>query len=483
MNDSLSHTTWVASQRLLALLALVFLSPLFLVLFVLVRLESKGKFLFRQERRGLNGELFSIYKIRTMAMDAETKTALGTTLCNPHVTRVGKVLRALKIDELPQLWNIIRGDMELVGPRPIPLSLDEYLTENIPGFEVRYAIRPGLTNLGQVCVLDNEVDDGLLDDWKVRFEAELQYIRRKSLTYDLVMLALTSLYVIRRAVPKVFTKRKVQVSPSAAGEATRVIRTPVSNLNYDGVIDRIATWIKTGHRDYICVVPVHSIIVGYWDRFHRQVLSQAGLCTADGMPVVWLQRLLGYSSASRVYGPTLMWKLLGEAEQNGWNVALLGGKEDRLAVLGENIKEYFPKLHLVEQISPPFRALTEEEDDALVDRLRQAKTDLLFVGLGCPKQERWMAEHSPRLGCVMIGVGAAFDFHAGAVRQAPSWIQRFGLEWLFRLAMEPRRLWKRYLSTNPVYLTLAAGQVLAHLIFRRSYQITQNQLAHQGELA
>lgn len=465
---------WRLAQRGIALIILFLLTPVIVVMALGVKLSSPGPFLFKQERVGLGGRVFMIYKVRTMTVGAEAKTRLGTQLTSSHVTAIGKVLRALKLDELPQLLNIALGEMEIVGPRPIPIALNEHLCHAIPGFEVRYQVRPGLTNLGQVCIVDNALDNKLVEDWRTRFESDLHYLGRKSATYDLIVIGLTVLYLFTRL--KLVRPQNAE-RPNLRGSyiATSIVGTPIANIGYSGVVNQIGQWVQEKKRQYVCIVPVHSLIVGFWDKAHRSVLRGAGLCTADGVPVVWLQRMLGYRDASRVYGPTLMLKALARAEHEGWRVALYGGNEQRLELLKQRLTERYPNLKLVDAISPPYRSLTAEEDDAMVDRLRAARPDLVFVGLGCPKQERWMAEHCARVPGVMLGVGAAFDFHAGAVRQAPPVLQRLGLEWAFRLAVEPRRLWKRYLTTNPVYIAIATCQLIGQVVLRRRYLLTDNE--------
>lgn len=453
---------------------LLLLTPVIIVMFIGVKLSSPGPFLFKQERVGLGGRPFKIYKVRTMTVGSEAKTRLGTQLTGSHVTGIGKVLRALKLDELPQLLNIALGEMEIVGPRPIPVALDEHLCQAIPGFALRYQVRPGLTNLGQVCIVDNALDEKLVEDWRMRFESDLHYLGRKSTTYDLIMIGLTLLYLFTR-FKLIRPQQAAQAIQNKKYVATSIVGTPIANLDYTGVVNQIGEWVKQKKRKYICIVPVHSLIVGFWDKAHRAVLRGAGLCTADGVPVVWLQRLLGHRKASRVYGPTLMLKTLERAEHEGWRVVLYGGHEDRLELLERRLKEKYPRIKLVGAISPPYRALTTAEDDAMVDTLRELRPDVIFVGLGCPKQERWMAEHSTRVPGVMLGVGAAFDFHAGAVRQAPPLLQKAGMEWAFRLAVEPRRLWKRYLTTNPVYIAIAACQFIGRLLLRRRYLLTNHE--------
>ncbi len=468
------YPKWLYLQRVFAATACVALAPLFLLMYASVRLTSKGPFLFRQARRGVNGLPFEILKVRTLAVNSENSTRLGTSNTSPHATRVGKLLRALKLDELPQLWNVARGDMAFVGPRPIPEALYQHLSEQIAGFEIRHSIRPGLTNLAQVSLADNSLDERLVADWSERFQAELHYIRHRSVGYDLLIIGMTVLFIVRRTIGLITKKQEVG-SGHPSAYATRVLQTYICNLDYRGVLRKISKCVESAEREYVCICPVHSVVTAVWSRRHREALRGAALCTADGMPIVWLQKLMGHPRASRVYGPTLMLHVLAAAERRGWRVACYGGHEDRLADMTRNLLSRYPRLQLVESISPPYRELTQQEDNAMVSRLNAAQADIILVGLGCPKQERWMAEHSPRVRGVMLGVGAAFDFHAGAVRQAPSSLQSLGMEWAFRLAMEPRRLWKRYASTNPVYLALAGWQLIQHHLMRRRFTLTEDQ--------
>ena len=198
-----TNPVWALAQRVLALAACVVCSPLLLVMFVLVKATSRGPFLFSQERPGYGGQPFRLLKVRTMEPGSEQPTALGTSISDPRITKVGRVLRDLKLDELPQLWNVVRGEMELVGPRPLPVELHEELSPSIPGFDLRYAVKPGLTNVSQVAVLDNKLGPLLVEDWKLRFEGELHYLKNKSFTYDVVVLAMTLLFVLRKLALRV----------------------------------------------------------------------------------------------------------------------------------------------------------------------------------------------------------------------------------------------------------------------------------------
>jgi N-acetylglucosaminyldiphosphoundecaprenol N-acetyl-beta-D-mannosaminyltransferase len=468
MEECPTARAWAGLQRLSALGVLILLSPLLFVVWAAVRLTSPGPFLFRQERTGLNGQRFAIYKIRTMRADSEQSTALGVTRGSSRITPVGRLLRELKLDELPQLWNIVRGDMELVGPRPIPVALHEELAANIPGFNLRNHVRPGLSNVSQVAISDNALGDRLIEDWRMRLEGELHYIRNKSFAYDLLVVVMTVVYILRKLARPLLEKRAaVPATEFSTPGTTDVAGVAIANLDYAGAVDRIATWIEREESHYVGVCPVHSIVEAHWRESHRNALMGASINVPDGMPVVWAQRLFGFRAASRVYGPTLMIETLQRAEREGWRIALYGGHEDRLPVLEQRLLERFPRLNLVCSISPPFRTLTEEEDAATIAQLNEARPDIVWVGLGCPKQERWMADHVGRVQGVLIGVGAAFDFHAGAVRQAPALLQSLGLEWVFRLACEPRRLFKRYATTNPCYIWLITRQWCCNLIRRR----------------
>lgn len=196
------------------------------------------------------------------------------------------------------------------------------------------------------------------------------------------------------------------------------------------------------------------------DRTFRTVVKRADLVTPDGMPLVWMLRRLGVPEPTRVYGPTLMLHVCEQAAKEHVPVGFYGGTPEALDDLAATLKARFPELEIAYAHAPPFRALTAEEDAKVVRDIRASGARILFVGLGCPKQERWMAEHRDRLPLVQLGVGAAFAFHAGHVRQAPAWLQDRGLEWAFRLVMEPRRLWRRYFYNNPRFVVLAALQLL-----------------------
>ncbi|MGE5612386.1 MAG: WecB/TagA/CpsF family glycosyltransferase [Bacillota bacterium] len=468
--ETLSWRLWSLAQRAIALVGCIVLLPLFALLYLAVRCTSPGPFLYSQLRRGYRDRPFRIYKIRTMVVNPRRPAALWMSRSDPEITPIGRILRELKLDELPQLWNVALGHMQFVGPRPIAMDLDDFLRQHVKRFAVRNAVSPGLTSAAQLTTCECRNVDDLLMHWNWRFEQELECIRNRSVGYDLRIIARTVLY-LAHSLRRTLIARCQPREDVPADSATLILGTPIANSNYDRAIGKIAEWVGRREHRYVAVCPVYSLVHAFWDFGHRSVLGEASLATADGVPVVWAQRLLGARHAARVAGPTLMLRLLERAQQEKWRVTLYGGEARRLQSLVENVRRVYPKLAIADAISPPFRELSRDEDERMTDRLIHARPDVIFVGLGCPKQERWMAEHTRRIPAVLIGVGAAFDFHSGAVPRAPMILQRLGLEWAYRLCCEPRRLFWRYATTNPVYLVLLLRQVLARLLLRRCYQV------------
>src|SRR5690348_13612081 len=220
------------------------------------------------------------------------------------------------------------------------------------------------------------------------------------------------------------------------------------------VVEQMQEWIE-GHKGchYIAVTGMHGVMEAHQDPRFKSVLNNANLVVPDGMPFVWLARLCGFSLERRVYGPELMVAFCQATEGRGYRHFLYGGKPGVAEKLASVLKTRFPQLQVAGIGVPPFRPLTPEEDDAAVRQIEQAAPDVLWVGLSTPKQERWMNAHRNRLSVpVLVGVGAAFDIHTGELRQAPRWMRENGLEWLFRLCIEPRRLWRRYILLGSRFL-------------------------------
>lgn len=226
----------------------------------------------------------------------------------------------------------------------------------------------------------------------------------------------------------------------------------IDALAWNDALGRLRVWAEAGESRYVCICNVHSVITSYQDAVFQAVVNEADMATPDGMPVAWALRKSGFPDQQRINGPDLMWMYCRLAEANGQSVYFYGSSESTLALLLAKLTAAFPKLIVGGHYSPPFRALTEEEDAAVVERINSSGAGVVFVSLGCPKQEMWMAAHRGKVNAVMIGVGAAFDYHAGTIKRAPLWMQNAGLEWFYRLVSEPRRLWRRYLVTNSIYM-------------------------------
>ena len=243
-----------------------------------------------------------------------------------------------------------------------------------------------------------------------------------------------------------------------------VIGMRIDGTSYSDAIRRVVDWAIAGKSRSVCVANVHMVMEGYDAKEFRDIVNQADLVTPDGMPLVWALRLLGFSGQERVCGPELTRSLCEQAARDGIPVGFFGGTAATVETLAKNLTGKYPGLNIVYTCSPPFRPITTDEDAEIVAEINTSGVKILFVGLGCPKQERWIAEHRGQISAVMLGVGAAFDFHAGTLKQAPQWMQRIGMEWFFRLLMEPRRLWKRYTKHNLRFLILFGLQWSKYLL-------------------
>jgi N-acetylglucosaminyldiphosphoundecaprenol N-acetyl-beta-D-mannosaminyltransferase len=242
-----------------------------------------------------------------------------------------------------------------------------------------------------------------------------------------------------------------------------VLGVPIDLTSYMESTKKIMQLAKEHQSQYICIANVHMVMEAYYHKDFIEILRASELVTPDGMPLVWMLRIKGGKNQERVYGPTLMLYILEAAAKDGIPVGFYGGNIDVLDMLVKKMQVEYPRLNITYSYSPPFRALSDEEANEVCRQIQVNGVRILFVGLGCPKQEIWMAAHQGKINAVMIGVGAAFDFHAAIKPQAPTWMQAIGLEWLFRLLHEPRRLARRYLYNNPRFLLLALADLLGIL--------------------
>lgn len=248
-------------------------------------------------------------------------------------------------------------------------------------------------------------------------------------------------------------------------EARRILKTRVDATSYTDACDRIQTWAEARRSRYVVAANVHVVMTAYWNARYQRILEDAALVTSDGMPLVMGLRLLGIPEQSRVYGPDLMLAWCDRAAHLGLPIYLYGGTVPMLEQMATYLRSRFPGLPIAGTHAPPFRLLSAAEAAADVDRINQSGAQVVFVGLGCPKQEQWMHRHQGQINAVMVGVGAAFSFFSGEVSQAPHWMMRLGLEWLYRFGQEPGRLWKRYLINNPMFVLLFGAQVARYRMF------------------
>ena len=243
-------------------------------------------------------------------------------------------------------------------------------------------------------------------------------------------------------------------------QTANVLSAKIDVVTWGQAIQRIQDWARGNESRYVCICNVHSAVTTKQDVDFRHVVAGADMATPDGAPVAWMLRKMGFAGQQRINGPDLMWKYCEQASQRDESIFLYGGSDETLAILQPKLLAAFPGLKIAGAVSPPFRALSAEEDAAYVAQINASGAGTVWVSLGCPKQEKWMAAHRGRINAVMIGVGAAFDYHAGTIQRAPLWMQHNGLEWLHRLASEPGRLWKRYLVTNTLFVLGAIKQLI-----------------------
>jgi N-acetylglucosaminyldiphosphoundecaprenol N-acetyl-beta-D-mannosaminyltransferase len=253
---------------------------------------------------------------------------------------------------------------------------------------------------------------------------------------------------------------ELQFADMSVLDYRQIIGMRVDATTYADATQRIIAGAKTGRSSYVCAANVHMVMEAYDSPAFAAIVNSADLVTPDGMPLVWGLRGLGLNNAVRVCGPNLTLTVCEAAAKLNIPIALYGGTNDSLVDFTAFLRNKFPAIDIVCQISPPFRAVTVAEDAVYTQQIVASGARILLVGIGCPRQEIWMSGHRGRIPAVMLGVGAAFDFHSGRIKQAPSWMQKIGLEWLFRLLMEPRRLWKRYFKHNPRFIAFFLRQLI-----------------------
>jgi len=241
-----------------------------------------------------------------------------------------------------------------------------------------------------------------------------------------------------------------------------ILGVAVHAVHMESAVAAIEAAIESGTPGYVCVTGVHGVMESQNDEDLKLILNRAFLNVPDGMPTVWVGRLKGHRTMARVFGPELMLELCRRSVRHGFTHFLYGGKPGVAQELAESLRNKVPGIKIVGTYTPPFRALTSEEESGLFEQVALAKPDYFWVGLSTPKQERFMAKYHTRLQCkVLVGVGAAFDYHTGRIKDAPAWMKNAGLQWVHRLGQDPRRLWKRYATNNPKFILAMIAQLMA----------------------
>lgn len=340
----------------------------------------------------------------------------------------------------------------------MPMALLEALGSGLPAVvtdvgEVRRVIHPGVN--GRIAPAgDLDAFAGALADVVAHAEAWRGEPATRAVDDFRPAKVLAPAYDIYRHLGQDQARVRQFAETQALAERSRgrVVGVPIDALDADAVVAQILSWAAEHESRAVCFANVHSVIHAGYDERHRLALKAADLVAPDGAPVAWTLRFKGFPGQGRVDGPGTMWRLCGEAAATGIRVGLFGSTPETLQALERQLQMAFPALEVAYVCSPPFRDLSPEEEGEVCRAVAAAGVGLLFVGLGCPKQEYWVARQKGQIPAVMLGVGAAFEFHAGTVSRAPAWVRDHGLEWLHRLLSQPRRLWRRYLFSNSLFL-------------------------------
>lgn len=255
---------------------------------------------------------------------------------------------------------------------------------------------------------------------------------------------------------------KYTTIPSTHYRGASILGSNIDTYSWRAAIHTIHRWSIARESRYVCICNVHSLVTARSDTAFREALAGADMSTPDGMPITWMLRRMGFPNQQRINGPDLMWNYCKMAGQLHESVFLYGNTQATLDSLQQKLHAAFPLLQIAGTCSPPFRAQTEIEEAETISLINASGAGIVFVSLGCPKQELWMARHRGKISAVMLGVGAAFDYHAGTLQRAPVWMQQHGLEWLHRLYSEPRRLWRRYLVSNTIFVLGALRQLIIY---------------------
>jgi exopolysaccharide biosynthesis WecB/TagA/CpsF family protein len=418
---------------------------------MLILMESKGKIFFIQRRVGKGGRIFSCIKFRTMVPNSDANH-LQAQLNDYRITKLGKFLRFTNLDEFPQFFNVLTGDMSIVGPRPHMITDCNQFSKVVPGYKFRNMVKPGITGLSQVKGLRGPAKD--FATIFRRFEYDAFYVRNAGVGLDFRIIRQTAGQVAYSLI------RKRMASPAPLMEIVEDKKLQLFTANYS-VTDYLRaseTIISRArvHKSFgMSALAVHGLIETVKDKAFRAQVNKLDMVVPDGQPIRWaLNSFYKAGLEDRVTGPILTKYVLARASEENLGVYLYGSTPETLAKFSAFININYPGVKISGIHPDRFREATAEEDIEDINKINASGANIVLVGRGCPRQEKWVASHLGKINAAMMAVGAAFDFHAGNINQAPIWMQQAGLEWSYRLVQEPGKLWKRYFTTNPHFIIL-----------------------------
>ena len=439
----------IAFSLIMVVGVLSWLTP---VLSLLILLDSKGGIFFIQRRVGKGGKIFRCIKFRTMVQNEEANHVQASKDDN-RITRLGKFLRFTNLDEFPQFLNVLAGQMSVVGPRPHMITDCNQFSQVVAGYKFRNMVKPGITGLSQV-----KGYRGPAKDFATifrRFEFDAFYVRNASFGLDFRIIRQSGCQfgyaILRRRMPI--------PAPSLAEVAEdtkyQLFTANYSVTDYSRASETIINAARQRKSFGMSALAVHGLIETVKDKSLRYMVNSLDMVVPDGQPIRWaLNSFYKAGLEDRVTGPILTKYVLARASEEKLSVYLYGSTAATLEKFTAFININYPGVKIAGIHPDRFREATPEEDLADIKKINDSGANIVLVGRGCPRQEKWVASHLGKVNAAMMAVGAAFDFHAGNISQAPLWMQQAGLEWFFRLVQEPGKLWKRYLTTNPHFIIL-----------------------------
>ena len=428
------------------------LSWLIPVVGILIMLDSKGGVFFIQRRVGKGGKIFSCLKFRTMVSNPEANNEQAQKN-DQRITGLGRFLRFTNIDEFPQFFNVLQGNMSVVGPRPHMITDCNQFAKVVSGYKFRNMVKPGITGLSQV-----KGYRGPAKEFATifrRFEYDAFYVRNASFGLDFRIIRQTT-----GQVAYALLRKRMPIPAPSLLDQEKDIKLQLFTANYSitdylRASETIISKARVRKSYGVSALAVHGLIETVKDYSFRTLVNKLDMVVPDGQPIRWaLNSFYKAGLEDRVTGPILTKYVLARASEENLSVYLYGSTPETLEKFVAFININYPGVNIAGIHPDRFREATSEEDAADIKKINESGAHIVLVGRGCPRQEKWVAGHLGKINAVMMAVGAAFDFHAGNICQAPAWMQQAGMEWFFRLIQEPRKLWKRYITTNPHFIIL-----------------------------